>query len=944
MTPVDDGRVVVIPARISGLGPLSQNLWWSWKPRAEALYRDLDPFLFESVQENPVLLLQRVAPARLQRAATDAEYLRQYDAVMAEFGDLLHASPATTWVGRHQPELVERPVAYFSAEFGVHPSLPIYSGGLGVLAGDHAKSASDLGLPLVGVSLLYRQGYLRQRLTHDGWQLDVTPVLEPGAEPTTLVCEPDGTPLTVELALANPAERIRLHIWCVQVGRVPLYLLDADVEGNPEWTRAVSSRLYGGDQEHRLRQEKILGIGGVRALRAMGIDPIYWHGNEGHAGFHLLERAREWVAEGCSFAEAAERVTASSVFTSHTPVPAGHDVFPPQLMDRYFGFYWPQLGLNREEFLALGHHDASGDGFNMTALSMRLSGYRNGVSARHGEITRAMWHDLWPGVEPALIPITSITNGVHLPTWIAPPLQSLFARYLPEDLWREMQDDDVWERVLDIPDDELWAVRAQIKQVLLEYLNEYTRERWASGEIDPKQVMASGPFLEPEPLTIGFARRFATYKRATLIFTDPDRLARILTNPERPVQLIFAGKAHPADDGGKRLIQEICWRSLDPRFQGRIAFAEDYDMRPRLAPLRWRRRVAEQPARPAGSQRHLRHEGGRQWRLERLNPRWLVDRGLERPPRHRLGNRPVRSRRRPGGRGRRRRHLHHARTRSRSPLLRSRRSRAAAWLDSPLQGGDSHPGPALLLAADGDRLHQPPLRPRLDRGGALEQAAGRGQEDLGRKSLDNPAVSNPAIAQPIMQPVGAALPELDPFWLHAVAAPGGGHRHGAFTILGRESGERSFQLLAAGDRLALMGEDSPQAAAERPALEIGLRFFLADPLGGSGNAHLPLQLGPEEGQRRARIRGEIASLGAGVVRVEDKPPLVESLQQHDARGGDAIAGSSGQDHRIGLEPPGLTGLAKPAAKLRHGIGIEILLIESIQRVIAPHFRQAPRHG
>jgi starch phosphorylase len=578
MTPVDDGRVGVIPERISGLGPLSENLWWSWKPQAAALYRDLDPFLFESAQENPVLLLQRVAPARLQQAATDEAYLRRYDAVMAEFADLLHTAPAITWVGQHQPGLVERPVAYFSAEFGVHPTLPIYSGGLGVLAGDHAKSASDLGLPLVGVSLLYRQGYLRQRLTHDGWQLDVTPVLEPGAEPTTLVCEPDGTPLTVELALDNPAEQIRLHIWCVRVGRVSLYLLDADVEGNPDWTRAVSSRLYGGDQEHRLRQEKMLGIGGVRALRAMGIAPIYWHGNEGHAGFHLLERAREWVAEGCTFAEAAERIVDSSVFTSHTPVPAGHDVFPPQLMDRYFGFYWPQLGLSREEFMALGHHDASGDGFNMTALSMRLSGYRNGVSVRHGEITRAMWHDLWPGVEPPLVPITSITNGVHLPTWIAPSLQSLLERYLPAEFWRDMQEEDVWRPVLDIPDEELWAVRAQNKQVLLEYLNEYTRERWASGEIDPKQVLASGPFLEPEPLTIGFARRFATYKRATLIFTDPDRLARILTNPERPVQLIFAGKAHPADDGGKRLIQEIFWRSLDPRFQGRIAFAEDYDM------------------------------------------------------------------------------------------------------------------------------------------------------------------------------------------------------------------------------------------------------------------------------------------------------------------------------------------------------------------------------
>ena len=578
MRPMDNQGATPLPERISGLGPLSRNLWWSWNPDARALYRDLDPLLFEALAENPVLLLRRVAPQRLRQAAADPAYLDRYDRVMRRFAALLPVAPATTWVGRHQPELVDRPVAYFSAEFGVHPSLPIYSGGLGVLAGDHAKSASDLGLPLVGVSLLYRHGYLRQRLTHDGWQLDVTPVLEPGAEPTSLVRGPDGEPLTVEIVLDNPHEPIRLHIWCVQVGRVPLYLLDADVEGNPEWTRSVSSRLYGGDQEHRLRQEKILGIGGVRALRAMGIDPVYWHGNEGHAAFHLLERAREWVAEGLTFEEAAERVIASSVFTSHTPVPAGHDVFPPHLMDRYFNFYWPRLGLEREEFLALGHHDGSGDGFNMTALSMRLSGFRNGVSERHGEITRAMWHDLWPDVEAPLAPITSITNGVHLPTWISPRIQELLDRYLPEDWRQRMQEPEVWDGVRDIPDEALWAARTANKETLLRFLDEYTRRRWASGELDAKQVMAAGPFLEPEPLTIGFARRFATYKRATLIFTDPDRLARILTNPDRPVQLIFAGKAHPADDGGKRLIQEIFWRALDPRFQGRIAFAEDYDI------------------------------------------------------------------------------------------------------------------------------------------------------------------------------------------------------------------------------------------------------------------------------------------------------------------------------------------------------------------------------
>src|SRR3954452_17481397 len=310
MTEQDDAKLAVLPERISGLGPLAENLWWSWNPDAESLCRDLDPLLFEYLEENPVLLLRRVAPERLSQAAIDPSYLARYDSVMAQFGALLSADPASTWVGEHQPELIERPVAYFSAEFGVHPTLPIYSGGLGVLAGDHAKAASDLGLPLVGVSLLYRQASLRQRLTPDGWQLDVTPVLEPGAEPITPVLGPDGEPLCVEIVLNDPNSPVRLQIWRVQVGRVSLLLLDADVEGNPDWTRTVSSRLYGGDQEHRLRQEKILGIGGVRALRAMDIDPVYWHGNEGHAGFHLLERVREWVAEGLTFDEASQSVIA----------------------------------------------------------------------------------------------------------------------------------------------------------------------------------------------------------------------------------------------------------------------------------------------------------------------------------------------------------------------------------------------------------------------------------------------------------------------------------------------------------------------------------------------------------------------------------------------------------------------------------------------------------
>jgi starch phosphorylase len=359
---------------------------------------------------------------------------------------------------------------------------------------------------------------------------------------------------------------------------VTLYLLDSDVEGNPEWTRATSSRLYGGDLEHRLRQELVLGIGGVRALRAVGVEPSSWHANEGHAAFHLLERLREYVADGLSFDEAAKRVRDCTVFTSHTPVPAGHDVFPPYMIDRYFSHFWPQLGLDRDEFLALGRHIATGDGFNLTALSLRLAGHRNGVSERHGEITRGMWHDLWPDVAADRVPITSVTNGVHLPTWISPPVTRLLDDHLGS-FWRDRTNEqEVWDGIRAIPDEEFWATHLAAKRGMLAYLRERSRRRWIDGDFEPAQVVTAGPYLEADVLTIGFARRFATYKRATLIFHDADRLAAILNDPERPVQIVFAGKAHPADEGGKRLIQEIGWRARDPRFGGRIAFAEDYDM------------------------------------------------------------------------------------------------------------------------------------------------------------------------------------------------------------------------------------------------------------------------------------------------------------------------------------------------------------------------------
>jgi len=384
-----------LPERIKGLEQLAYNLWWSWNPEARYLFRRIDRFVWERVGENAVLFLYRVDPERLQWASFDAEFLKAYDAVMARFETYLD-SEDQTWVAQNAPHLRGKIAAYFSAEFGLYRSLPIYSGGLGVLAGDHIKEASDLGLPVCAVSLLYRQGYLSQRLTPDGWQQDVTPNLEPHSEPTTQMLDENGQPILIDLALEDPDNPIKLAIWKVRVGRVQLFLLDSDVEGNPEWTRTVSSRLYGGDREHRLRQEMILGIGGVRALRALGCAPAYWHANEGHAAFSLLERLREYVVAGETFENAKKLVAATTVFTTHTPVPAGHDHFSPELMDRYFGHFWPQLGISRDAFYAMGSFDQTGHDFNMTAVSMRLSDDRNGVSQKHGEVTGQMWRGIWP--------------------------------------------------------------------------------------------------------------------------------------------------------------------------------------------------------------------------------------------------------------------------------------------------------------------------------------------------------------------------------------------------------------------------------------------------------------------------------------------------------------------------------------------------------------------
>ncbi len=563
-------KAVPIPDRIRRLTDLADNLWWSWHPPARNLFKAVSYPLWKSTRHNPVRMLQLVSPDRLATLACDPEFLAHYDRVVADFDTDL--GDGHLWFREQHPDLC-RPVAYFSAEFGLHGSLPIYSGGLGVLSGDHCKEASDLGLPFVGVGFIYPQGYFRQHLPPDGWQEAIYDTLNYDEAPLHPVLNATGERLTVQVTLRG--QPIYAQVWEVRVGRVNLYLMDTNVPQNAPWDRDLSARLYGGDQETRIRQEMVLGLGGVRLLRALGIAPSAWHMNEGHSAFLVLERLRELVRGGLPFDQAMEEVRRTTVFTTHTPVPAGHDAFPFHLMDEYFGRFWQEMGISREQFMALGEYD---DRFNMTVLALRLSGRSNGVSRLHGQVSRRMWQPVWPDRPVEQVPIGSITNGVHVPSWLSTTLKDLLTRYLGAD-WEQRHDDPaLWQRIFDIPDEALWNAHQQLKAKLLAFVNERTRQRWRSGDLQASQVLACGTLLDPEALTIGFARRFATYKRATLLFRDVQRLKQILHAERRPVQIVFAGKAHPADASGKEFIQRVYHYAQAPEFGGRIAFLEDYDL------------------------------------------------------------------------------------------------------------------------------------------------------------------------------------------------------------------------------------------------------------------------------------------------------------------------------------------------------------------------------
>jgi starch phosphorylase len=564
-----------LPRRINRLGELAYNFWWTWQPNAMRLFSRIDNDMWERLSHNPILLLRQVERALINEVAQDNEYLALYDRVFSEFDEYLEES--STWSGQAHPELRNNPIAYFSMEFGLHETLPIYSGGLGVLSGDHLKEASDLGLPVVGVSLMYGEGFFSQRISEDGWQEALNNPLDFEDLLVLPVLNEDGTPLMVNVEMPNRTVSVRL--WEARVGRVPLFLMDSNVESNTPDDRILTARLYWSDLDRRIMQELVLGVGGVRALRALGYNPSVWHMNEGHAAFLILERAREQIVSGRSLDEALDQNRKGHVFTTHTPVPAGNDEFPLWLIDKYLSALWPELGLTRDQFVDLARNQQSwGESFSMGVLALRNSDGRNAVSELHGHVARKMWQFLWEDKEVEDVPITYVTNGVHTATWMARRLRVLFEAYLGQDWLLKLDDPELLEKIGEIPNEELWGVRTHQKRKLSFRMQEWARSRWAEGGFHPVQVIASGALIDPYVLTIGIARRFATYKRANLILRDVDRLLDIINRPNTPVQLLFAGKAHPADEPGKQLIQQIYRTVKKAEFNGRLVFLEDYDM------------------------------------------------------------------------------------------------------------------------------------------------------------------------------------------------------------------------------------------------------------------------------------------------------------------------------------------------------------------------------
>src|SRR5947209_8829241 len=568
-----------LPETIAALERISRNYWWSWNADGTSIFRDLDQEVWDVCEHNARRLLKEIPQYSLMRMATDPVYIERVRRVADAFDSYMSAG-AQTWAAEHAREITQaNPVAYFCPEFGVHHSLPLYSGGLGILAGDHLKSASDLGLPLVAVGLLYHHGYFRQRLRRDGWQEETYNQIAVGDLPLELVRERDGSPVLIELSMRG--RLVRVQAWRASVGRVPLYLLDTNVEANDEIDRLISGHLYGGDRETRCVQEMVLGIGGVRLLRRLGVEPHVFHLNEGHSAFLTLELAREMTERGVEFGSAAGEVRGRCVFTTHTPVAAGHDEFVATLIERCFGeSYWHSLGLTREEFLGLGRVNADDDSelFGLTPLALRMCRASNGVSRKHGAVSRELWNKMWPERHVDEVPITSVTNGVHAPTWVSPLLRDLFERRIGAHWTQVLHDREAWARaVAEISDEELWKVRRLQRKRLIAFVRESLYRVRLQHQEPRAYAEAALRMFDPEALTIGFARRVAAYKRWGLILSDMERLQRLLLNPERPVQLVFAGKAHPQDQGAKLILQQMALWELDSDVMRHAVFLQDYD-------------------------------------------------------------------------------------------------------------------------------------------------------------------------------------------------------------------------------------------------------------------------------------------------------------------------------------------------------------------------------
>lgn len=558
------------------LWTLARNLWWTWYPEVASFFRDLDPIRWRQLDHNPISLLLEFSPERLEQRMKELVLSGQLNYAYRRLQEYL--GDALNWGTKHAGVLRVRPVAYFSAEFALHESLPMYSGGLGVLAGDHLKSASDLGVPLVGVGLFYTHGYFIQRLNGDGWQMEDRRAVDVRQLPLELAIGPEGQPLIIKIETRTGI--IAARIWKVAVGRNLLLLLDSDVEGNQPKDRELTAQLYSGDERHRIRQELLLGVGGMRALTALNISPGVLHLNEGHSAFATLELARQrMAAAGLSFDEAFREVAAQTVFTTHTPVDAGHDRFSPALVEEYLGPLREALGLSLDRLLGLGRVNPSNgsEPFCMTVLALKLSRRANAVSALHGRVSRAMWSRLWPGRSEEEVPIGHITNGVHMLSWLAQPMQELYNRHLAPGWEQRTGEPDVWVNIESVNDGELWETHQVLKSRLIDFVRRRTAWQCERRGESPELIEEARQVFSLDALTIGFGRRFATYKRANLILSDLERLAALVNNPLMPVQLVFAGKAHPRDEPGKQVLQFAARLSRDPRFAGRLIFVEDYD-------------------------------------------------------------------------------------------------------------------------------------------------------------------------------------------------------------------------------------------------------------------------------------------------------------------------------------------------------------------------------